>query len=186
MTTRLRTPALTICITALMLGACSQKTAEEKGKEMATEKIDLVKGIGDAVTSKGGQAAESLAQGAGVILQGAGKGLDKAMAWKISEGAGLRTAGLSVTRLQAGAPSEAASKALDAYVVANKNVTGVMQLIAYDVNQRELARVRKELSIQAGDGRYEALPLDVRTDVNAIHSASVDFTPASTVAPVPR
>jgi hypothetical protein len=173
-----------VCACGLFLATgCSRQTAEEKGKELATSKIDLVKGVGDAIKDKGGAAAESVAQGAGVLLQGAGKGLDKALEWKITLGPGMGSSGLTITRMhQASTPADGSTKSVDAYVAAKQDAQGIMLVTAFDANQNELARVRTEIKISAQDARYETLKLDDRTDVGAIRSVTVDFTPKVAVA----
>ena len=70
-----------ICLMLLVTGAvsmtaCSRQTAEEKGKAIATEKIDMVKGIGGALEEKGSGAAEAVASGVGNVVKGLGKGFE--------------------------------------------------------------------------------------------------------------
>jgi len=45
------------CLAMAALTACSSKTAQEKGAEMATMKLDMATGIGDALQAKGRQRA---------------------------------------------------------------------------------------------------------------------------------
>lgn len=161
----------------LALGGCSRQSAEEKGKEMATGKIDLVKGVGDALQEKGGKAAESVAQGTGAVLQGASKGFQKTFEWKLQAGEGMGRAGLNVSRVQQGGPGEAGGKAVDAYLVANRDLAGDLSVIAYDALHREVARTRAEVRMKSGEGRYETLVLDARTPVEQIAELSFDFQP---------
>lgn len=67
---RPRYVAILACVLALQVAACSRQTAEEKGKEPATEKIDMAKGIGDVLQEKGTAAAESVTSGMGKVLHG--------------------------------------------------------------------------------------------------------------------
>lgn len=62
-----RALAMCFCALALQLVACSKQTAEEKAKEMATEKVDMAKGIGDVLQEKGTAAAESVTSGMGKV-----------------------------------------------------------------------------------------------------------------------
>lgn len=166
--------------------ACSKQTAEEKGKEMATEKIDLVKGIGDALVEKGSTAAESLSQGTGKVLKGTQSGFDKAFAWKADLGASMQQAGLDVTQLQRNHSDATLKNRFDVYFVANQNALGTVQMIAYDQNQKELARVRHELNLQAQDARYETLALDERVPVEKIASVTFEFFPKTGETTVQR
>ena len=160
------------CMTVLTLMSCSRQTAEEKGKALATEKIDMVKGIGDALQEKGSQAAESVTHGAGVVFQGAGKGFDKALEWNFSSGEALTKAGLSISRVQRNS-----DKGVDAYVIASSDANGVLSMVAFDAAKREVARVRLELKIDAKDARYETFTVDSRTPVAMISELTFDFEP---------
>lgn len=178
-----------IFITAMIVTttlACSKQTAEEKGKEMATEKIDMVKGIGDALVEKGNTAAESLSHGTGKVLQGTQSGFDKAFSWKANLGAGMQQAGLDVTQLQRNTSDAAIRNRFDVYFVANQNALGTVQVIAYDQNQKELARVKHELNIQAQDARYETLALDERVPMENISAVSFEFFPKTSETTVQR
>jgi hypothetical protein len=60
---------MAVAVLLAALTGCSKQTAEEKGAALATEKIDLVKGVGSALEEKGAQAAESLTSGLGKVDQ---------------------------------------------------------------------------------------------------------------------
>jgi hypothetical protein len=169
---------LLTALIALNLPACSRQTAEEKGKEMATEKIDLVKGVGDALKEKGSQAAESVAQGAGKVLQGADEGFGKAFEWQFTNGAGLEQAGLKVSRIDRATPGPDSEHSVNVYLVSNGPATGKLTMIAYDSGKRELARTHADLKLSGADGRYETLKLDERTPMKSIREVSFDFQPA--------
>lgn len=170
-------------VLALLAGAfllgCSRQTAEEKGKELATAKIDLVKGVGEALKEKGSQAAESLAQGTGKVLQGAGDGFDKAFEWKLTHGSGMVTAGLTVPRVGKAASRASEGNAIDVYVVAEREAVGTLSMIAFDARHREMARTSKELKIGTNSSSYETLVLDERAPVDTIREVAFDFVPGA-------
>lgn len=168
--------ALPLFLAMSQISGCSQQTAEEKGKALATEKIDLVKGVGEALKEKGGQAAESVAQGTGEILQGADRGFSKAFDWKLANGEGMNAAGVTVTRVQ---QTPASSSGVDAYLVATRDAEGVLLMLAYDARKQEMARVKVDLKIAAGEGRYQTLTLDERTPVKSIREVSFELLPAA-------
>jgi hypothetical protein len=170
MNSAIRCACALLAMAVIALAGCSRQTAEEKGKALATEKIDMVKGVGDALQEKGSQAAESVAHGAGNVLQGAGRGIDKAKEWKFSSSEALTKAGLSISRVQ-----NAADKGVDAYLIAAGNTDGTLSMIARDVAKREVARVRIDLTMAANDARYETFALDSRTPVALISELSFDF-----------
>lgn len=163
-----------------LLFGCSRQTAEEKGKEMATAKIDLVKGVGEALKEKGSQAAESLAQGTGKVLQGAGDGFDNAFEWKLANAPGMGSAGLSVPRVGKAASHASEGNAIDVYVVAEREAVGMLSMTAYDAKHREVARMSKELKVGARSSTYETLVLDERVPVSSIREVTFDFAPGAT------
>ncbi len=171
-------------VVVLAITGCSRQTAEEKGKELATEKIDMVKGIGDALQEKGSEAAKSVAHGAGNVLQGANTGLEEAFEWKIVQADAMSKNGLTISRVQHGKPGEKSSKTVDIYVVANADANGSLSMVAYDVAKREVVRTKIDLKMGAKDGRYETLELDERTDLGAIREVSFDYQP-KTAEPTP-
>lgn len=174
---RLSCCVLMVCLTTIALPGCSRQTAEEKGKALATEKIDLVKGVGEALKEKGGQAAESVAEGTGDVLQGAGKGFGKAFEWKVAGGPGLAKAGLAVSRIQRGSSPASGGYAVDAYLVATSDAAGTLTMIAYDSSKRELARTRVDMKVNANDGGYQTFLVDERTPFDSIREVAVDFLP---------
>ncbi|MCE1241331.1 MAG: hypothetical protein LWW83_15555 [Azonexaceae bacterium] len=170
---------LLAALIALNLPACSRQTAEEKGKEMATEKIDLIKGVGDAIKEKGGQAADSVAQGAGKVLQGADEGFGKAFEWQSSSSPSLDQAGLKVSRIDRATPGPDSEHSVNIYLVSNGPAAGKLTMIAYDSGKRELARTHADLKLASADGHYETLKLDERTPMKSIREVSFDFQPTA-------
>jgi hypothetical protein len=167
---------LLAAVCAGVLPACSRQTAEEKGKELATEKIDMVKGIGEAMKEKGGQAAESLAHGAGTVVKGAGQGIDAAFQWETRSSSALQQAGLTVTRVQRASDGKVA---IDIYLLASAPVDTTLLMIGSDAQRQELARHRIPLRLAAGEGRYETVELDPRTPLDKLSSLSFDLLPAA-------
>lgn len=169
---------LSICLLALA-GApgCSQQTAEEKGKALATEKIDLIKGVGDALTEKGKGAAQSVAQGTGSVFQGMDEGFGKAFEWRFTNGADMEKAGLKVTRVDRAGSGADSEHSVNAYLVATGAANGSLTMIAYDQDKREVARTRSPVTMEAGSGRYETLTLDSRSPMKAIREVAFDFLP---------
>lgn len=176
-----RLACLTLALVgAATLSACSRQTAEEKGKELAMEKIDLVKGIGGALEDKGGAAAESVASGVGNVVKGLGKGIEKSSR-SIVVTPSVEQAGLQITRVQepqvsAGSP---AHHGLEAYVVANAQARGTLRVIVYDLLDKEIGRTRVELVRDADEGKYLAIPLDKEVRLGAIARVSFEFQPHS-------
>lgn len=159
----------------LMMSACSQKTAEEKGKELATEKIDMAKGIGVALQEKGGAAAESVAGGVGNVFKGLEKGFVQS-GKKIVIDPSIESAGLQITRIQESSHGEdGKTHGLDAYILSKTPTKGKLRVIVYDIQEKEIGRTSIEVNRQAEEGNYHSIPLDKKIHLNAISSVAFDY-----------
>jgi len=168
------------CLLAALACACSPRSAEEKGAQMAGEKIDLVSGIGNALTDKGGRAAESLASGVGTVVKGVERGAMK-VGRKISADPSLAAAGLTVTKVQDASGNDA-PHGLEAYLVAKSGAEGSLRMFAYDALGREIGRASVPVMLGGDDARYLGLPLDRQVDPHAVASVGFKFVPAAQVA----
>lgn len=166
---------LSALLLALSLGGCSKQTAEEKGKEMATEKIDMVKGVGEALKESGKQATESLAHGVGNATKGIGAGLEAASAFEFTLNPSMAQNGLSVNRMQ---PGKGEENAVSVYIISKQAVAGRMTLYAYGKKKIELGRVSRELKLAANGAVYEDFSFDGRTQKALMENIAVDFEPA--------
>ncbi len=169
------------CLLAAALCACSSKSAEEKGADMASEKIDMVTGIGNALTDKGGKAAESIASGVGTVVKGVERGALK-VGRKLNIDASLAKAGLSVTRVQDAAASGDDKHGLLAYVVASAKVQGSLRMFAYDALGREIARSSVPLTFGGDDAAYVGLQLDQHVALGDVVAVGFTFAPEEQVA----
>jgi hypothetical protein len=170
------------CLLLCAICACTPKSAQEKGVQMAGEKIDMVTGIGDALTNKGGKAAESIATGVGTVVEGAERGAMR-VGRKVSVAPTLAAAGLTVTKVQDSADTGADSlHGLQAYVVAKAAVAGTLRMFAYDVLSREIGRSSVPLTLASDDARYVGLPLDRQVKLRGIVRVEFTFIPETQVA----
>jgi hypothetical protein len=168
------TLAATVTLTT---AACSRKTAEEKGAEMAGEKIDMVKGIGGVLEEKGSAAAESLTTGMGSVVKGVGKGMEKSSR-VIAVKPSVEQAGLKITKLQDATPNaESTVHGLEAYIVANADAHGKLRVITYDLLDNEIGRARIDLERAADEGKYVSIPLDAQVKLTSIAKVEFDFLP---------
>ena len=169
--------ALTVLIAALT--GCSQQTAEEKGAALATEKIDLVKGVGSALEDKGAQAAESLTSGLGKVVQGVEKGIEKSGRALVVE-PGVAQAGLQVTKVQNLTLGSEGNHGLEAHVVSSQPCEGTLVIKVFDAMEREIGRSRVALQRPADDAGYVAIPLDAQVPLASITKVVVNFQQKST------
>lgn len=171
----------TACLLATVLCACSSKSAEEKGADMAGEKIDMVTGIGNALTDKGGKAAESIASGVGTVVKGVERGALK-VGRKLNVDASLAKAGLSVTRVQDAATSGDDKHGVLAYVVASAKVHGNLRMLAYDALGHEIGRSSVPVSFGGDDAAYVGLSLDQHVALGDVVAVGFSFAPGEAVA----
>jgi hypothetical protein len=174
----LRTSALIAALFAFSaLTACSRQTAEEKGKELATEKIDIAKGIGDAMQAKGEAAGDAVATGMGKVINGIEKGVNKSGRAIVTD-ASVDTAGLKITKLQdAKRDEEGKGKALDVYILSSADVNGKLRVTVFDVMDKEIARTSVDLKKPADEGKYHKIALDEQLELNAISKVAFEFKP---------
>lgn len=177
-----------VCGLALLAAGCSRQSAEDKAKEMATEKIDMAKGIGDVLQDKGTAAAESVTTGVGKVLRGVERGVEKSSRQVVlSESA--QKAGLQATKVQladagtgpasSDAAQSAAGHAIDVYLVTSHDVAGTLKVRALNALEQEIARAKLPIKQSADDGRYARIPMPEQLDVQAVSTLEIDFAPAA-------
>jgi hypothetical protein len=144
---------------------------------MAGEKIDMMTGIGDALTSKGGKAAESIATGVGTMVEGVERGAMKT-GRKVSVDPSLAVAGLTVTKVQDSTDTGAdAGHSMQTYVVATTAVDGSLRMFAYDALSREIGRTSVPVKLASDEARYVGLPLDKQVELHGIAKVAFTFVP---------
>jgi hypothetical protein len=177
----------TLCLAAGLIAAgaltgCDNRTAEQKGADLATGKIDMAKGIGDALEKKGGAAGEAVVTGLGSVVKGIEKGVSKS-GRTIEADDSVTKAGLKVTRVQ-DAPRDAEQKkqGLDLYVVADAKAHGKLRVLMFDVMGNEIARSTADLVRAADEAKYHRVELDELVSLSAISKITISFKPAEIVA----
>lgn len=177
-TSPLRTLVLTSMLFAFgALTACSKQSAEEKGKELATDKIDTAKGIGVAMQEKGEAASEALTSGVGKVFRGIEKGVIKS-GRTVAADASVDAAGLKITTVQnAAAGNEGTVHGLDAYILSTSETNGKLRVTVFDALDKEIARTSIDLKKSADEGKYHTIPLDAQLNLSAISKVAFEFKP---------
>jgi hypothetical protein len=169
-------------ITMGALTACNSKTAEEKGAELATEKIDMAKGIGNALEKKGEAATEAVTTGLGTVVKGFEKGVSKS-GRTIAADDTVTKAGLKVTRVQdAPRGAEEKTQGLDLYIVSDADANGKLRVLMLDVLGNEVARSTIDLKRLADEAKYQRVPLDELVSMSAISKLVISFKPGDALA----
>ncbi len=177
---------LTLAAAALALAsitACSQKTAEEKGAELATEKLDMAKGMGDALAKKGEAAGEAVVGGLGTVVKGIEKGAVKS-GRRLASDDSVKAAGLQITKVQDAQvdPEKKTSHGLDVYVVADKDAQGKLKVQVFDALDQEVGRTSVDLKRAADEGKFINVPLEEQLNLSQISKVSFQFKPDEAVS----
>lgn len=168
---------------ALQVAGCSRQSAEDKAKEMATEKVGMAKGIGDVLQDKGTAAAESVTTGMGKVLKGVERGFEKS-GRSVVVGEGARQAGLQATKVQlvdgsaaveAEPAGSSSAHAIEVYVLTDKDASGALKVKVFSALDQEIGRSRQAFKQGADEGRYVRIALDPRLDLQAISRVELDF-----------
>ncbi len=175
-------PAMLLALGAL--GACDEKTSEEKGKAAATTQNELAKGYGSGLEATGAAAGEAVVSGVATVFKGMEKGAVKARHTIIPD-ATLASAGLQVTTIEEipyRSYSEAEQHGLLAYIVSNTAARGTLRVKLYNVIDKEIGRTRIELDRAADDAKFELVAVDKQLDVDTISKIAFSFVPAQAPA----
>lgn len=165
------------------LSGCDKRTAEEKGADMAGEKLDVATGIGNALGKKGEAAGEAVASGVGKVFSGVDVGINKSSGKKIAADESVAKAGLKITKVQDAMPTEKdKAQGIELYVVADAAAKGKLKVVAFDVLDNEIARTSVDLVRDADQGEFLKVKLDDRVMLSAISKVVVSFKAADVVA----
>ncbi|WP_137938611.1 hypothetical protein [Chitinivorax sp. B] len=165
-----------LCATSVvLLGLVACKPHEEQvkekhtaGQQLVEKEAALAKGVGEALQKDGQSAAEELAAGAGSLLKGIAKGVDRAEELTIVLDGSSSGKGLKVTRSQyVGSGQE--SDTLKLYVMSAQAYSGKLHLRAFDDKDAEVGRSDKvEAKLDADDAKYVEFKFDDATPVSRV------------------
>lgn len=168
-----------VCLTLAALIACSSRTVQEKGTEMATEKLDFAPGIGNTLQATGTEAGESVISGAGHVVRGV-EGSMMRSGRAIVVDPTLAKAGLNVMTVndlvadRGGVPL-----GLSVYVVSSASARGVLHAQMFDAMNNEIGRTSVRIDRAADDAKYEALLLDPLVNRSSIRKIAFVFKPGA-------
>lgn len=168
----------TAVVALAALTGCDSRTAEEKGKALATEKLDVATGIGSALEEKGSKAGESLVTGLGNVVKGFEKGVNKSGRTLVSEES-VTKAGLQITKVQDAVAAADEKPAIEVYILSQADAEGKLRVIMQDVMDKEIGRASIQLSRKADDGKYQRIEVDPQLDRSAISKLVFSFTPGA-------
>ncbi len=159
----------------LLVSACDKRTAEEKGNDLASEKIGIVQGIGNALKEKGAEASEAVTDGVSSVFKGVEKGVVRATDTQIELSEAAKTAGIEISTVQAMDKEGKESHGLDVYILANQALEGKLRAIFYDALGKEIGRASKDIKRAPEEAKYEALTIEKQINLASINKVSFDF-----------
>lgn len=157
-------------------GGCRRKTQEERGHEDTANKANYIKGVGEGLKKEGEAAAQSLGEGVGKVVKSASGGVSGgyfAFNTEIAAsatGKGLKISRAELRRVEDKGKEENAeeSKTITAYILADKNYSGALRLVALDSTKREIGRSSAKAELEAGDAKYIDFKFDARTPMKEV------------------
>ena len=171
----------------LALLACQKKTAEERGADAANEKIGYVQGIGNALQTKGQDAAHALGAGVGQVAKGTGGGLEAGFAeFAVRLAPSATQKGLKINNARRNGESSPivdekssavteGGKVVTAYLLAGSTLIKTkVRLLALDKTDKELGRASVNLELAAGDAKYVDFKFDSRTPLNEVSTVVLE------------
>ena len=177
---------LILAVTSLALSACccqsreeKLKAAEDEGNLLVATKAKLLKGAGEAVKKEGKEAAQTIAEGTGEVVKGLGTGIEKGlMEVKFNPHESIAANGLGVSRAARG---EQGTKqhVVTAYVTFEKAFKGVIEMRAYDGENREVGRSKVDTDEKESGAKYVDFQFDERTPLMTAGHFELRATPAA-------
>jgi len=168
-----------VCLALAALAASSSRTIQEKGRDMATGKLDFPTGISNALQATGTEAGESVIGGAGHVVRGVERGPMRSRRGIVVDPT-LANAGLDVTTVndlvadRGGVPL-----GLSAYVVSSASAKGVLHAQMFDAMNNEIGRTSVRIDRAADEAKYEALLLDPLVKRSDIRKIAFVFKPGA-------
>ena len=175
---------LIFAVTAVSLSACccqsreeKLKSSEDEGNLLIATKARMLKGAGEAVKKEGQEAAETIAEGTGEVVKGLGKGIQKGlMEVKVNPHETMAANGLGITRAARGEQGTA-QHTITVYVTFEKGFEGVLEMRAYDSENREVGRSKLESMEKDSGAKYIDFTFDERTPLMTASRFDLRATP---------
>jgi len=173
-------PGILIC-SALLAGACEEKTAEERGAEMAQEKLDLVKGAAGVLDQQGNAVGETAGRGVGDALKGIGSGLKDVVFAQVPVklAAGAAESGITVGKATEG-DNAGGKRMVNVYLTFAKPFDGRLRLRAFEAGDVETGRadaIDGNVHRKAGDGGGFAFAFDETVRLSKLERCDLETLP---------
>ena len=145
--------ASALIVFTLFLGACDKRSAEEKGRDFAEEKVGFVEGAAQVLKEKSKKIGESAGQGIGDLVKGTGSGFKDVVnpPVKAVPGASLAQSGIKVLRAHEGKGTDTIRRIVVAAAF-DGAYTGRLLLKALDAEGNERGRSQPTPNVNQAAG----------------------------------
>jgi hypothetical protein len=173
--------ALAFCL----LTGCDQRTAEEKGKDYANEKLGFVEGAAQVLKDKGNNLGQTAGKGVSELVKGVGTGVKDVMnpPVNLQLSPEVATQGLTVEHASE-ATGDADARVIEANIKFAKAFRGKLTVRAFDDHEKELGAGTLDGELDKHPGNGELLRFRFPSSVRLSHVKSyrLDFVPPVQVA----
>ena len=158
---------------ALLASGCESKedrlaAAEANAKEQVELQARMVKGVGEALQGEGKVAMEAVTAGAGELVTGVGRGVEKGTALKATLLPELAAKGVEATRA-----SHVAATTVSAYLIFNQPYAGPVAMRALGTDGGEVGRAVVRVDEPAGSAKYFDFVFDERVPLAAVENVEL-------------
>ncbi len=161
-----------VLVPILLAGqACDKRTAEEKGRDLASEKLDLAKGAADVLKEKGGVLGKTTGQGVTDLIKGVGSGVKDSVnpPVKVELEKSASEAGVAVTSAHEGT-GDATARNIEVYGTFAKPFRGRLELRAFDEQGAEIGQGVSEKQLDLPKDSVELLQFRFPVSMRFTHA----------------
>jgi len=150
----------------VLLSSCDKRTAEEKGKQYADEKLGFVQGAAEVLEKNGKKLGQTVGKGVGEVVKGTGSGVKDVVHAPVSVSVAgeLAGAGLKVLQAHEGEDS-AAGRGVVVLLDFAKHFEGKLRLQALAAGGVEVGRAEPPESLNEPAGAQKSLVFAFASDV---------------------
>jgi hypothetical protein len=153
------------------------KEANEKGKFLVEEKTSYAKGVGEALSKDGKEAAEKVSEGVGEVFKGLNKGFDKSFVKAEVRPVADVEKFLKLGRAGRSENDSTGMTNIAMYIIFVADCDRQFILKAFDDEDVELGRVKQLIKGSADDTGYASFAFDERTPLDLADYYTLELVP---------
>jgi len=166
---------------ALLAAGCESKTAEERGAELAKDKLDFVKGAAGVLNQEGKDVGESSGKGVGDLIKGLGSGVKDVVFSTVPVQVASESAssGIAVGKATESG-TEGGKRMVDVYLTFSTPFDGRLRLRAFEAGEVETgsAEIEGNVHRKAGESGTFRFGFDESIRLSKVQSCALVTLPA--------